>query len=45
MDNKRNADGERLDDPERDDGEWMRTEGNKRKAVEEEEESMLSSAH
>ena len=41
MDNKREADGEQLEDPEREDGEWMRTEGSKRKAVEKEEESML----
>ena len=41
MDNKRKAGGERREDPEREDGKWMRTEGNKRKTVEEEDESML----
>ena len=38
---KRKADGEHLEDAEREDGQWMRTEGNKRKTVEEQEESML----
>ena len=41
VDKKRKADGEHPEDPEREDGNWMRTEGNKRKTVEEEEESML----
>ena len=41
MDKKRKADGEHPDDPEREDGKWMRTEGNTRKTVEEEDESML----
>ena len=40
MGNKRKADVEHPQDAEREDGEWMRTEGNKRKSVEEEEESM-----
>ena len=37
----RKADGEHPEDPEREDGKWKRTEGNKRKTVEEEGESML----
>ena len=41
VDNKRKADGEHPEDPEREDGRCMRTEGNKRKTVDEEEESML----
>ena len=41
MDKKRRADGAHPEDPEREDGKWMRTEGNKRKTVEEEQESML----
>ena len=41
VDNKRKADGERPEDPEREDGKWMRTEGNTRKTVEDEDESML----
>ena len=40
VDNKRKADCAYPEDPVRDDGKWMRTEGNKRKIVEEEEESM-----
>ena len=40
MDNKRKADGEHLEDPDRDKGQSMRTEGNKLQTVEEEEESM-----
>ena len=32
---------EHTEDPERDDGKWMRTDGNKRKAGEESEESRL----
>ena len=39
VDNKRKADGEHLEDPERENGKLMRTEGNKRKTVQEEEES------
>ena len=39
VDNK--GDGEHPEDPEREDGKWMRTEGNKRNTVEEGEESML----
>ena len=38
---KRKAEEEHQEDPERDDGKWMRTDGNKRKAGEESEESML----
>ena len=38
---KRKAEEERPEEPERDDGKWMRTDGNKRKAVEESEESRL----
>ena len=41
MDNKRNADDEHPKDPELEDGKWMRTEGHKRKTVEEDDESML----
>ena len=41
VDNKRKADGERQEDPEREDGKCTRTEGNKRKTIEAEEESML----
>ena len=36
---KRKAEEEHPEDPERDDGKWMRTDGNKRKAAEESEES------
>ena len=32
---QRKADGEHPEDPEREGGKWMRTEGNKRKTVEE----------
>ena len=39
VDNKRKADGEHPEDPEREDWKWMK--GNKRKIVEEVEESML----
>ena len=38
---KRKAEEEHPEDPERDDGKWMRTDGNKRKAGEESEESRL----
>ena len=38
---KRKAEEEHPEDPERDDGKWMRTDGNKRKAGEEREESRL----
>ena len=38
---KRKAEEEHPEDPERDDGKWMRTDGNKRKAAEESEESRL----
>ena len=38
---KRKAEEEHPEDPERDDGKWMRTDGNKRKAGEESEESKL----
>ena len=38
---KRKAQEEHPEDPERDDGKWMRTDGNKRKAGEESEESRL----
>ena len=38
---KREAAEEHPEDPERDDGKWMRTDGNKRKAGEESEESRL----
>ena len=38
---KRKAEEEHQEDPERDDGIWMRTDGNKRKAAEESEESRL----
>ena len=38
---KRKAEEEHQEDPERDDGIWMRTDGNKRKAGEESEESRL----
>ena len=38
---KRKAEEEHPEDPERDDGKWMRTLGNKRKAAEESEESRL----
>ena len=38
---KRKAEEEHREDPERDDGKWMRTDGNKRKAGEESEESRL----
>ena len=38
---KRKAEEEHPEDPERDDGKWMRTNGNKRKAGEESEESRL----
>ena len=41
VDNHRKADGEHPDDPAREDGKWMGTEGNKRKTIEEEKESML----
>ena len=41
MDNKRKADGEHPEDPEREDGKWMRTEGNKRKTIQEEGVSKL----
>ena len=41
MDNKSEAVGGHAEDLEREDGKWMRTEGNKRKTIEEEEESML----
>ena len=37
---ERKAEGEHREDPEREDGTWMRSEG-KRKTVEEEEESVL----
>ena len=40
VDNKSKADGEHPEDPEREDGKWMRTEGNKRRIIEEEEDSM-----
>ena len=42
MDNKRKADGEHPEDPEREDGKWMRTEGNKWKTIQEEGVSKLS---
>ena len=35
------AEEEHPEDPEHDDGKWMRTDGNKRKAAEESEESRL----
>ena len=38
---KRKADEEHPEDPERDDGKWIRTDGKKRKAGEESEESRL----
>ena len=38
---KRKAEEEHPEDPERDDGKWMRTDGNKRKVGEESEESRL----
>ena len=38
---KRKAEEEHPEDPERDDGKWMRTDGNKRKVGEEREESRL----
>ena len=38
VDNKRKADGEHPEDPEREDGKWMRTEENKWKTVGGEEE-------
>ena len=38
---KRTAEEEHPEDPGRDDGKWMRTDGNKRKAGEESEESRL----
>ena len=38
---KRKAEEEHPEDPERDDGKWMRNDGNKRKAGEESEESRL----
>ena len=38
---KRKGEEEHKEDPERDDGKWMRTDGNKRKAGEESEESRL----
>ena len=38
---KRKAEGEHPEDPVRDDGKWMRTDGNKRKAGEESEKSRL----
>ena len=38
---KRKAEEDHPEDPERDDGKWMRTDGNKRKAGEESEESRL----
>ena len=38
---KRKAEEEHPEDPERDDGKWMRTDGDKRKAGEESEESRL----
>ena len=41
VEHKRKADGEHREDAEREDGMWMSMEGNKRKTVEEEEESML----
>ena len=41
VDNRKKADGEHPGDPEREDGKWMRTEGNRWKTVEEQEESML----
>ena len=37
MDNKGRPNGEHPEDPERENGKWMRTEGIKRKTVEEEE--------
>ena len=37
MDNNRKGDGGHQEDPEREDGTWMRSEGIKRKTVEEEE--------
>ena len=40
VDNKK-ADGKHPENPQREDGKWMRTEGNKRKTVEEEKESVL----
>ena len=42
VDNRRKADGEHPEDPKRDDGRWMWTEGTKRKTVEEEEKCMLT---
>ena len=44
MDNKRKADGEHAEDPEGEDRKWMRTEGDERKTVKEEEESLLRKA-
>ena len=38
---KRKAEEEHPEDPERDDGKWLRADGNKRKAGEESEESRL----
>ena len=38
---KRKAEEEHPEDPERDDGKWMRTDGNRMKAGEESEESRL----
>ena len=38
---KRKAEEEHPEDPERDDGKWMRTDGNKREAGAESEESRL----
>ena len=39
--NNKNADAEHPEDAEREDGKWMRTEANKRKSVEDDEESMV----
>ena len=41
MDKKRRADGAHPEDPEREDGKWMRMEGNKRKTVEEEKREQV----
>ena len=41
VNDKRKADGEHREDPEREDGKWIRTVGNNRKTVEGEVESML----
>ena len=44
MDGKSKEERQHEEDPKREDGKWMRTEGNKRKTIEDEEES-LSQMH